>query len=142
MVAAAADVSSRPRDHNSNASDDWRSLLSTKALESGQLVKLTMKARIKGDAGLVNVKAAAGEAAGERAGSASAAADLLQGAMPYKQLVMRPVLIKGKRMLQVSLLTARQVCDNLCTFAKQCIENAQGCTAATIAACICRRYWI
>jgi len=123
VAAAAADASSRPRDHNSTASDDWRSVLCTKALGSGQLVKLTMKARIKGAAGLVNVRAAAGDTAAARVGTAPEAADLPQGAMPYKQLTMRPVLIKGKRMLQVSLLTARQVCGNLCVLLQNCASR-------------------
>lgn len=100
-------------------SDDWRSLLLTRSLEPGQLVKLTLKAKIKGDAGLVNIKPAAGAApaAAEVTPEAGAVIALTGGAaittekdsMPYKQLTVRPVMIRGKVLLQASLLTARQV---------------------------------
>lgn len=102
---------------SSNSSSDWRSLLVTKAVEPGQLVKLTLKGKIKGDAAsLVVVKPTAGSSttapAAPAAGSddsGSGSSSSTPGSMPYKQLNMRPVLIKGKVMLQVSLLTARQV---------------------------------
>lgn len=109
---AADGASSR----GSNSSSDWRSLLVAKAVEPGQLVKLTLKGKIKGDAAsLVLVKPTAGSsttAAAPAAGlddSGSSSSSGTPGSMPYKQLTMRPVLIKGKVMLQVSLLTARQV---------------------------------
>lgn len=112
---AAADGAS-----SSNSSSDWRSLLVTKAVEPGQLVKLMVKGKIKGDAAsLVLVKPTAGSsttAAAPAAGpdDSGSSSSSTPGSMPYKQLAMRPVLIKGRVMLQVSLLTARQVGQTGC----------------------------
>jgi hypothetical protein len=110
-TAGAADAKSTASASKSSSSE-WRRLLIDKSLKPGQLVKLTMKAKIKGDPGLVNIKPAAGSTASSPAAAAAAVLDsssVDKDAMPYKQLTMRPVMLKGKVMLQVSLLTARQV---------------------------------
>jgi hypothetical protein len=68
-----------------------------------------MKAKIKGDPGIVNIKPAAGSTTLVPAAAVADSNNVDKDAMPYKQLTMRPVLLKGKVVLQVSLLTARQV---------------------------------
>jgi hypothetical protein len=40
---------------------------------------------------------------------AAAAAAVAAGVMPFKQLTVRPVMLKGKLLLQMSLLDSRQV---------------------------------
>jgi hypothetical protein len=47
---------------------------------------------------------------------AAAAAAIAAGGMPFKQLTVRPVMLKGKLLLQMSLLDSRQV--------RLCIEYA------------------
>lgn len=124
VVAAAATAAttgstvSQPAPEGASSSD-WRSLLITKSIALGQLVKLTLKAKIKGDTGLVNIKPAAGQqqapaAAIDGSSSSSSGVNGDTGSMPYKQLTMRPVMLKGKVMLQLSLLTARQVRHAAC----------------------------
>jgi hypothetical protein len=154
-VVAAAVPQQQQSPAQPASSDDWRSLLLSKSLEPGQLVKLTLKAKIKGDAGLVNIKPAAGAAPAPAAAAATdvtpvagAVAAMTGGAaittekdsMPYKQLTVRPVMIRGKVLLQASLLTARQVskqrwvgsCSSrtVCTGGSTSISPLQQCSAA------------
>lgn len=77
-------------------------------MDPSTLVKLVMKAKfnLQDSAQVANVSNGASDSSGA-AGSVTTAA--AAGVMPYKQLTMRPVLLKGKLQLQLSLLDLRQV---------------------------------
>jgi hypothetical protein len=97
-------------------------MLVAKSLAPDQLVRLTLRAKIQGDAGLANIKQGTPSATATSqsepspaapAGTAAGAFGSVEpGTMPFKQLTMRPVLIKGKVVFQVSVLTARQVSNS------------------------------
>eukprot|EP00879_Flechtneria_rotunda_P007891 GHRR01008268.1.p1 GENE.GHRR01008268.1~~GHRR01008268.1.p1 ORF type:complete len:561 (+),score=192.91 GHRR01008268.1:81-1763(+) len=95
----------------SGSSSSWQEVILQKAMEPSQLIRLILKAKIKGDQHVANVSnTASGTPTSSNAVNAAtaAAAASQAGVMPYKQLTMRPVLIKNQQQLQISLLDARQ----------------------------------
>lgn len=107
---------------HSNSDEDWRLKLLNTAFQPGQLVRLVLKAKVRGDDSPVIVKPAASSAESpevkqnltaprqnEKLHGSESFGAVAAGTMPYKQLTMRPVLIKGQHLVQVSILTARQV---------------------------------
>jgi hypothetical protein len=113
-VARAAATASAAADDSSAAA--WQeTIISTALQQPSQLVKLVCKAKLKPQDEVVAVvrtaPASPSPLSAQRPdnSSGSSLADVAAGSMPYKQLTLRPVLLRGKLLLQLSLLTARQV---------------------------------
>lgn len=93
---------------NAGPQQQWHQIVTESVLEPEKLVKLVMKAKIS--LGPSSVLANVSNAAHERNTAAdSMATTAAVSGMPYKQLTMRPVMLKGKLLLQISLLDSRQV---------------------------------
>jgi hypothetical protein len=106
-------------------SSNWQQLLLQSLQDPQQLLRIILKAKIttKPEQQVANVSdkaaAAAAAAAATTSGSntdsssntlaAAAAAAVAAGTMPFKQLTVRPVMLKGKLLLQMSVLDSRQV---------------------------------
>ncbi len=85
--------------------DDWRRLVLTEvAPDAEQLVRLTLKARVTAKS--VDQRRAHVRSMPADDGAASGEGSTM--VMPYRQLTLRPVLLRGRRLLQLSLLDARQ----------------------------------
>jgi hypothetical protein len=127
-VAAKAATEATRAGSKAHDTKDWRSLIvDAMSQHPDQLIKLTLKAKItvQPDQYMSNI----GDAAGNyhQHGSSNVAGDDTSHTessssssntpaernlmMPYKQLTMRPVLLKGNKLLQLQLLDARQVCS-------------------------------
>jgi hypothetical protein len=99
--------------------------------EPQQLQRLTLKAKIttKPEQQLANVTDKPAPSSGDASSSSSnsssamgAAAAAAAGVMPFKQLTVRPVMLKGKLLLQMSLLDSRQV--------RMCMRSSLGYASA------------
>lgn len=112
-ASAAQSPAGRSIDNQQNSSrntqqQQWHQLVLESISEPQKLVKLVAKGKInlQPDSMVANVRNQADDSSSAVNPTATAA---VSGGMPYKQLTMRPVLVKGKLLLQISLLDSRQV---------------------------------
>jgi hypothetical protein len=141
-ATTASGLTPQTADAPSSNGSDWRTTLITKSLAPEQLVRLTLRAKIQGDAGLANIKqglpsatatAPTDPSPAATAGTGNGAFGAVEpGTMPFKQLTMRPVLIKGKVVFQVSVLTARQV-----SLSQALLIKALSCPCNPRGFCVC-----
>lgn len=85
----------------------WHELILDSVSDPGDLVKLVLRAKINVSSDAVSANVSYKGPRSNLLGSSSTAFEA--GAMPYKQLTMRPVMLKGRVHLQMSLLDSRQV---------------------------------
>jgi hypothetical protein len=118
----------------SQDSGNWQQLLLQSLQDPQQLVRITLKSKIttKPEQRVANVSdkaaAAAIDSSSSSSGSLAAAAPaaVAAGTMPFKQLTVRPVMLKGKLLVQMSVLDSRQVCRIVILFVISkdlCISN-------------------
>lgn len=108
-AAAALPVEANvPEPGSHSTSRDWHHLVISTCQEHDQLVKVVLRSKIstKGYDAPTHVS---DNTSGSSATPYFPTRAVAHGQMPYKQLTLRPVMLKGKLQLQLSLLDARQV---------------------------------